>query len=488
MPTEFKLPDPGEGVHEAEILQILVSEGDRVEEEQPLMEIETDKAAVEIPSPVAAVVKEIRVSEGDVVQVGDVLMVFSEDGEDQDEEDREDQKSSGEKQPDAQREEVQADTETRHRRGKKEAEDAAAGQKEAPQEKQKEKAGDQKKPKADEGVPQGEEKRAEKKPPAEKQPSEAEDQPSREGPVPATPATRRLARELKVDLSRVEPSGPGGRVTSEDVKAYAEKPEKRPAEKAEPEKAEPQAAPSQQPELPDFSQWGEVEEVPLRSVRRATAKRMSLSWSQVPQVTHQDVADITDLEGFRRENKAEADGTLTLTALAVKAAVAALKAHPRFNASLNGESRKIILKKYFHIGVAIDTDRGLLVPVVRNADCKSMLDLAGEVKQLAERSRQGDLEPKDMSGGTFTITNVGPLGGTGFTPIINYPQVAILGLGRARLQPVIRGEIDNFEVVARLMLPLCLAFDHRIVDGADAARFMGDVIRLLENPQKLMLS
>ncbi len=397
-------------------------------------------------------------------------------------------KSAGEKQPDAEREEVPEDTETQHRREKKEAADADAGQKQAAKEKQKEKAADKKKQKADNGAPQEEEKRAEKKPPEEKQPSEAEDKPSREGPVPATPATRRLARELKVDLSQVEPSGPGGRVTSEDVKAYAEKPEKKPAEKAEPGKAQPQAAPVQQPQLPDFSQWGSVEEVPLRSVRRATAKRMSLSWSQVPQVTHQDVADITDLEAFRRENKAETDGTLTLTVLAVKAAVAALKAHPRFNASLDSESRKIILKKYFHIGVAVDTDRGLLVPVVRNADCKSMLDLAGEIKQLAERTRQGDLEPKDMAGGTFTITNVGPLGGTGFTPIINYPQVAILGLGRARLQPVIRGEIENFDVVARLMLPLCLAFDHRMVDGADAARFMGDVIRLLENPQNLMLS
>ena len=488
MPIEFKLQDPGEGIHEAEILKIIVSEGDRVEEEQIVMEIETDKAAVEIPSPVTGVVKQISVSEGDVVQVGDVLMLFLEEGEERTEEDSEDKKSAGEKQPDEEREEEQEDAETQQRREKKEAEDAAADKTETGKEEQKEKADDKKKQKGDEEVPQEEEKAVEKEPPKEKQPSKTEGKPSREDPVPATPATRRLARELNVDLRQVKPSGPAGRVTSEDVKAYAEKPEKEPAERAEPEKAGPQDAPTEQPELPDFSQWGEVEEVPLRSVRRATAKRMSLSWSQVPQVTHQDVADITDLEAFRRENKAETDGTLTLTVFAIKAAVAALKVHPRFNASLNSESRKIILKKYFHIGVAVDTDRGLLVPVVRNADCKSMLDLAGEIKQLAERTRQGELAPKDMSGGTFTITNVGPLGGSGFTPIINYPQVAILGLGRARLQPVIRGDIDNFEVVARLMLPLCLAFDHRIVDGADAARFMGDVIRLLENPQKLMLS
>jgi len=488
MPIEFKLQDPGEGIHEAEILKIIVSEGDRVEEEQIVMEIETDKAAVEIPSPVTGVVKQISVSEGDIVQVGDVLMVFFEEGEDRTEEDSEDKGTVGEEKKVEEREEKQEDAEAGQRRPKKEAKDTAADQTEAGKEEQKEKPADKKKQKTDEEAPQEEEKAAERKPPEEKQPSKTEGKASREGPVPATPATRRLARELEVDLRQVKPSGPGGRVTSEDVKAYAEKPEKEPAEKAEPEKAGPQAAPAKQPQLPDFSQWGEVEEVPLRSVRRATAKRMSLSWSQVPQVTHQDVADITELENFRRENKAEAESTLTLTVFAIKAAVAALKAHSRFNASLNSENRKIILKRYFHIGVAVDTDRGLLVPVVRNADCKSMLDLAAEITELAERTRQGDLAPKDMSGGTFTITNVGPLGGTGFTPIINYPQVAILGLGRARLQPVIRGDIDNFEVVARQMLPLCLAFDHRIVDGADAARFMGDVIRLLENPQKLMLS
>ncbi len=165
-----------------------------------------------------------------------------------------------------------------------------------------------------------------------------------------------------------------------------------------------------------------------------------------------------------------------------------MKAYPRFNASLDIEAGEIISKKYFHIGVAVDTDRGLLVPVVRDADCKSMVELAREVNELAERTRQGEVEPRDMSGGTFTITNVGPLGGTGFTPIINFPQVAILGLARARLQPMIRGDINDFDVVPRLMLPLVLGFDHRIVDGADAARFLGEVIRLLESPENLMLS
>jgi pyruvate dehydrogenase E2 component (dihydrolipoamide acetyltransferase) len=333
-----------------------------------------------------------------------------------------------------------------------------------------------------------EEEGEEKKPPKAEKP-EPEGEAKRKGPVPATPATRRLARELDVDLDQVKGSGPGGRVTPEDVKAHAEAPEKKPEKEKEAAAAQPVG--TERPELPDFSEWGQVERTPLRSVRRTTAKRMALSWSEVPQVTHEDVADITDLEKLRQDNKAEIEkqgGALTLTVFAIKAAVAALKANPRFNASLDSDAQEIILKKYFHIGIAVDTDRGLLVPVVRDADCKSMVELAKEVVALAERARQGEVEPKDMTGGTFTITNVGPLGGTGFTPIINYPQVAILGLAKARLQPVVHGNIDDFKMVPRLMLPLCLGFDHRIVDGADAARFLGEVIRLLESPENLMLA
>ncbi len=322
---------------------------------------------------------------------------------------------------------------------------------------------------------------------------------ARKGPVPATPATRRLARELQVDLDQVKPSGPGGRVSAEDVQDHARSKgqakktsaEEAPTEEKTPEKkTAARRAETEDGGLPDFSQWGEVQRTPLRSIRRATAKRMALSWSRIPHVTHEDLADITDLERLRQENKDEVGqrgGALTITVFAIKAAVAALKAFPRFNASLDADAGEIIFKKYFHIGIAVDTERGLLVPVVRHADCKSMVELAREVYDLAERTRQGEVQPADMSGGTFTITNIGPLGGAGFTPIINYPQVAILGLAKARLQPVIRGSSDDFEVAARLMLPLCLGFDHRIVDGADAARFLGGVIRLLENPKQLML-
>jgi pyruvate dehydrogenase E2 component (dihydrolipoamide acetyltransferase) len=226
--------------------------------------------------------------------------------------------------------------------------------------------------------------------------------------------------------------------------------------------------------LPDFAKWGEVERQKLRSIRRATAKHMARSWAQIPHVTHQDVADITELEAFRRRHAAEVEqrsGKLTLTVLAVKAAIAALKEHPRFNASLDPDAEEIVLKRYYHLGVAIDTEQGLMVPVLREVDRKSIVDLAAELSELAERARNNELKREEMAGGTFTITNVGPLGGTAFAPIVNYPQVAILGLARARWEPVVEGDPEDFAIVPRLRLPLCLAFDHRVVDGADAARF-----------------
>jgi pyruvate dehydrogenase E2 component (dihydrolipoamide acetyltransferase) len=415
MAAEFKLPDLGEGIHEGEIIDVLVSVGDQVEDGQSIFVIETDKAAVEVPSPVTGAVKEIKVSPGDIVNVGEVLMTFSVEGE------------------------------------VEEAEEAKAPAREM----------------------------------------EREVKVAEEAPVPASPSTRRLARELKVDLHEVTPSGPGGRVTSEDVRAHAEKtkgvagvPRKPPAAAAV-EPAAVKAAP-----LPDFSQWGPIERVPLRSVRRTTAKRMALAWSQIPHVTHTDTADITDLEAFRRKHKAEMEaqgGSLSLTVFALKATAAALKAYPYFNASLDVDAGEIIVKHHHHIGVAMDTDRGLIVPVIRDVDCKSITDLSKELHELAERTRDGKADIQDMAGGTFTITNIGPLGGTGFTPIINYPQVAILGMGRGRLQPIVRGDIDKFEIVPRLILPLALGFDHRVADGADAARFLNFIIEAFEDPEKLMV-
>jgi len=217
---------------------------------------------------------------------------------------------------------------------------------------------------------------------------------------------------------------------------------------------------------------------------------MALAWSQIPHVTHQDVVDITELEAFRRRHKEEIraqQGTLSLTVFVMKAAVAALKAHPRFNASLDTDREEVILKHYYHIGVATDTERGLIVPVVRDVDRKSVTQLALELNDLVARSRSGKIEHEELIGGTFTITNIGVLGGTGFTPIVNYPEVAILGMARASLQSVVKGDAENFEIAPRLMLPLILGFDHRVVDGADAARFLGIIMEALGNPEELLM-
>lgn len=446
MPREFKLPDLGEGIHEGEVVEVLVSVGDKVEDGSPVMVIETDKAETEVPSPVNGVVKEIKVKSGDIVNVGDVLIVFTEAGE----------------------------AEKEEKEGEAEAEEAEAGKKEK-LEKKEEPATEKKEKKKVEG-------------PEAKRPEG--------GPVPAAPSTRRLAREMGVDLHDVTPSGPGGRVTSEDVRAFAEKgkelkesPEKKKA--AEKKPAAPPPALAEAGPLPDFTQWGPVERQPLRSVRRATAKRMAQSWSQVPHVTHADEADITELEAFRqkhREEVASKGGSLSLTVFALKAAVAALKAFPRFNASLDTENEEIILKNYYHIGVAVDTDKGLIVPSIRDVDRKSIYDLSRELDELIVRAREGKVDRDDMVGGTFTITNVGPLGGTGFTPIINYPQVAILGLAKARYRPVVVGKEGSFKIAPRLILPLIVGFDHRVLDGADAARFVNMVISALHDPEQLLMT
>lgn len=452
MPKEFKLPDLGEGIHEGEIVDVLVAVGDRVEDGQPIMVIETDKATTEIPAPVTGTVKEIRVKPGDTVKVGQILMTFTVEGEE-----AKGIKKDAAKEPEAARE---ADRQLR------EVEEAKREGKSP--------------------SPPREGKRPEATRPAGA-PAEGE------GPVPAAPSTRRLARELGVDLRQVPPSGPGGRVTSEDVREFAERgqrPTEQPKPAVEPKEAAEPFAPPKAPALPDFSKWGPVERVALRSIRRATARNMALAWSQIPHVSHSDVADITELEAFRRKHKAEIQsegGALSLTVFVLKAAVAALKMYPRFNASLDMESGEIILKHYYHIAVAVDTDRGLLVPVIRDVDRKSITELSKELNDLAQRTRDGKAERDEMIGGSFTITNIGALGGTGFAPIINYPQVAILGMAKARLQPTVRGDLDNYKIVPRLMLPLVMAFDHRIVDGADAARFLNVIIGALQDPEKLLM-
>ena len=439
MTRAFELPDLGEGIHEAEIREVLVSTGDEVEEGDVILMVETDKAAVEVPSPISGSVQEISVEEGDLVNVGDRLMLFG----------------NGENVEEA----------------------------------------------ADEEQPEPEETDEAEEVERDEAPETAASTPGGEGPVPASPATRRLARELDVALRQVSGSGPGGRVTSEDVRAYAEEglPEEERStaeeeETAAPEAEKPTAKERRAPEatavpsLPDFSRWGQVEREPLHSVRRTTARKMAQAWSQIPHVSHEDIADVTELDRLRREYKAEIEAdSLSLMVFVMKAVVSALKAQPRFNASLDVDAEEIILKRYYHLGTAVDTDRGLIVPVIRDVDRKSIRELSAELKEIVQRTRAGETSLEELQGGTFTITNVGPIGGTRFQPIINFPQVAILGMPQAAWQPAVIEQNGKRSIEPRFHLPLILTFDHRVVDGADAARFMRHVVETLEDPNRLML-
>jgi len=445
MAREFKLPDLGEGVHEGEVLRVLVSPGDEVKEGDPILEVETDKAAVEIPSPFTGKVLQVNVKQGDTVHVGDVMMTFG----------------NGEGEVEAPVEKMEAPARKKEAPGGKEPEEK--------REKEKEERAEE-----------------EKEPPTMRE----------KGPVPASPATRRLARELGVDLHRVTPTGPAGLVTAEDVRSFSEggrveKPEEKVPE--EPEQR-PTAAVAKEVEvvpLPDFSKWGEIERIPLRSIRKATAKQMIRAWSQIPHVHNQDMVDVTKLEEFRKRHKGEVEskgGKLTFTVFALKAAATALKTYPKFNATLDTAANEIVIKHYYHLGVAVNTDDGLLVPVIRDVDRKSIMDLAVELNDMVARARERKVSLEEMQGGTFSITNVGPMGGGYFAPIINYPEVAILGMGAAKMQPVVRERgKKQYEVVPRLMMPIVLCIDHRVLDGADALLFMRVLIDTLEDPDALFM-
>ncbi|MEJ2221455.1 MAG: dihydrolipoamide acetyltransferase family protein [Desulfobacterales bacterium] len=427
MSRAFKLPDLGEGVHEGEILAVHVSVGQEVKEGDIILEVETDKAAVEIPSPFSGTVAEILVKPGDTVNVGDVMMTFS-NGEAV-------EAAETEKHEDLPPEKVEAE-------------------------------------------------KAAPLPEAGKQ----------KGPVPASPATRRLARELGVDLHRVTPTGSGGLVTADDVRAFAEtgKEVAQAPAAAEVIPAEAPAVSIPSPVLPDFAKWGPVERVPFRSLRRATAKQMVIAWSQIPHVTSQDQVDITKLEAFRQKHKAEIKaegGRLTMTVFALKAVATALKTYPQFNATLDVAAGEIIIKNYFHIGVAVNTDNGLIVPVIRDVDRKSIKELSIELNDLVEQTRSRKISLEDLQGSTFTITNAGAMGGGYFAPIINFPEVAILGMGQGRMQPAVidKGNGEH-EIAPRLIMPIVLCIDHRVLDGADAIKFLKVVIDSLEDPDELLIS
>ncbi len=427
MSKSFKLPDLGEGIHEGEVLAVPVEVGQEVKEGDIILEVETDKAAVEIPSPYTGSIQEIFVKPGDIVNVGDVMMTFS----------------NGE--------------EARTVREEKPIEKPAA--------------------------------------PAETVAAATRLSPApKEGPVPASPATRRLARELGVDLHLVTATGPAGLVTAEDVRQFSQtgKADKEVPATSPPISDEVQPLPMSEPPLPDFTRWGSVERVPFRSIRRATGKQMTLAWSLIPHVNSQDVVDITKLEAFRQKHKTEiesAGGKLTLTVFALKAIATALKTYPNFNATLDTANAEIIIKQYYNIGVAVNTDRGLIVPVVRDVDRKSIKELSLELNDLVQRTRTRKTTLEEMQGGTFTITNAGAMGGGFFAPIINYPEVAILGVGQARMQPVVRDKgKGDFQIVPRLMMPVVLCIDHRVLDGADAIKFLRVIIDSLEDPDELLMS
>lgn len=450
----IQFQDPGEGIHEAEVIEVLVSEGDEVHEGQDVLVVETDKAAFEVQAPHDGAVQSIEVKPGDTIHVGDTLLTFRGGGSPSKErpESRESGDDEEESMANAKRgQPTQAQPDSRDRDvTEREARSSA--------------------------------------PAAEKTPDEGLAGAAGSGrpPVPATPATRRLARELGVDLTKVTPSGEEGRVLDRDVRAYQ-------ARQRRPKSGERESTERGQSSVgrDDLLEGRLMERQPLRSVRRKTAERMTRAWAEIPHVTHHDLIDITKLERWRAAlaPKVERDnGKLTLTVLVMKALCANLQEFPRFNASLDVEREELVLKHFYDIGMAVDTDRGLLVPVVRDAASKHLSRLAQEVTELAERARAGELGRDELRGSTFTLTNVGPLGGTGFTPIINQPNVAILGLARAAPIPTVLGELDDAEVSIRLMLPVSLAFDHRVIDGAEAARFVTRLRERLSDVEEFTLS
>jgi pyruvate dehydrogenase E2 component (dihydrolipoamide acetyltransferase) len=469
MPRQFTLPDLGEGLTEAEIVAVLVHEGEVIREDAPLLEVETDKAQVEIPSPIGGRVEKIHVTPGQTVKVGAVLVTFADNGA-----------------PAA----AAAAPSAPSARSRAAAAPAAARSGAAPATRAARSPAAPAPAASTGGAPAARPASA----------ASARETAAAADPVPATPATRRLARELGVDLHAVRGSGPGGRVLDTDVQAAAGAPAAgspaAPAPAARPEPAPREAAPAgpakplaaiglEPPPLPRFEQWGAVERVPLSHLRRTIAERMTLSATLIPHVTHFDRADITDLDAIitrNLERARERGVTLTLTAFLLRAAAVALRAHPHFNASLDPAAGELIVKRYCHLGVAVATPRGLIVPVLRDVDLKPLLEVGRELGALAQRVREGHATLEDLRGGTFTITNIGALGGTGAIPIINYPEVAILGVSRARQEAVVRGG----QIVPRLMLPLTLTFDHRVADGADGARFASEIVSLLEAPERLV--
>lgn len=410
-PIEFRLPEVSEGVTKVDVASVAVKPGDTINAGATICEVETDKAVAEIPCPHAGTVTAVHVTAGTSIQIGAPLITIQAAG----------------------------------------SVAAAAPTPAAPQATAA--------PAAAAPAPQSTPSSAPAKPAAT----------SSDGPpAPAGPATRRLARKLGVNLKQVKGSAAGGRITIEDVEAFVRNRMAQPIPTAAP--ATPGFGIVQAAPMPDFSKFGPIEKQPMNKIFRTAASNLHAAWVTIPHVTQHDLADITELEAARKRYvKANPNAPkITMTAIIIKAVVGALKAYPAFNSSVDMQSGELIIKQYYHIGVAVDTPNGLVVPVIRNCDQKNILQVAAELGEIAGRARDRKLKTEDMQGGTFTITNLGGIGGTGFTPIVNYPEVAILGMSRTINQLV----LENGQVTERMMLPLSMSYDHRAINGADAARFI----------------
>jgi len=449
MKHEIKVPEVSEGVTEGTVVDISVAVGDAVEVDQTLLEFETDKAVIAIPSPQEGKVAEIKVAVGDSVPVGAVIMLLESAAASPSDE-------APVPEPSAEQEEPVAE--------EKPSPPAAAAKQPEPV---KEAAVHDASPAAANEVDLATVRRGDRV-------------------APAAPSVRRLARDLGVDIYQVQGTGPGGRISEGDVRSFVRVTMQRitgggsvPAVHGEFPGLHAQRL------LPDFSKWGEVSREPLSRIRELTADAMGYAWSTIPMVTQYDQAQVSEIEAFRQEynRRAISENRLTMTAILVKVCAAALKAFPRFNSSLDLASKELVLKQYIHIGVAVDTPAGLLVPVLRHADRKGIETLALELNEIAEKTRERKIGPDVMEGGTFTISNLGGVGGTSFTPIVYAPQVAILGVSTATLQP----EWDGEQFVPRLIMPLSLTYDHRVIDGADGARFLRWICDALDNPLQLVM-
>ena len=445
MKHEIKVPEVSEGVTEGTVVDLSVAVGDTVEVDQTLLEFETDKAVIAIPSPKQGQIAEIKVAVGDSVAVGAVIMLIEVSGSQGDDASQPERPSRPEEAVARESSPVDATRSTAQL-------EPALANVEQP---------------AVPVVDVATVRRGDRV-------------------APAAPSVRRLARDLGVDIYQVQGTGPGGRISAKDVRTFVRTTMQRitgggPSPVVQ---GEFPGLHAQRP-LPDFSKWGEISREPLSRVRELTADAMGYAWSTIPMVTQYDQAQVTEIEAFRQEynRRAISENRLTMTAVLVKVCAAALKAFPRFNSSLDLASKELVLKQYVHIGVAVDTPAGLLVPVLRDADRKGIETLALELNEMAEKTRERKIGPDVMEGGTFTISNLGGVGGTAFAPIVYAPQVAILGVSTATLQP----EWDGEDFVPRLIMPLSLTYDHRVIDGADGARFLRWICEALDNPLQLVM-